>query len=150
MLSEDIVKFQLENIYKSIDLTRSNRQNIKKWCLTVWLAIVVAIMTERIPSSGSYSFFILNIAIVVFWLYEGINSVHTLLFEERARMLETLLISGEYSVANPEKYFAVYGNQYITLNDKSRKFLIGCFRMETIFVFYVVLIILSLLILFIK
>jgi hypothetical protein len=141
MLSKELIKFQLDHIYRSIDNTRDGRQAIKKWALTAWLAILVAFVSKKLLVEINDQLVVLIISVAMFWFYEGLSSVHTLLFEQRARSLEKLLVNQEIEDYEPMSLFVVSGHRYISLKTKLALFYSGCFKLETIFLFYLALMI---------
>ncbi|MCG8343667.1 MAG: hypothetical protein MI685_00730 [Chlorobiales bacterium] len=141
MLSEDVIKFQLEHIYRSIDLTREGRHTIKKWAITAWLAVLVAIFSGKLSAELAHQLPILVICVGIFWFYEGVSAVHTLLYEHRARLLEELLLDRENNDYEPKSLLVISGNKYVPLEEKLSLFFAGCFRLETVYLFYFALIV---------
>ncbi len=139
MLSEDIIKFQLEHIYKSIEHTREGRHAIKKWALTAWLAIMAAIFSGKLSGEINQQLLILIICVGMFWFYEGISAVHTLLYEQRACLLENLLLGQENKNYEPKNLLVINGNKCVPFRKKVSLFFVGCFRLETISIFYIAL-----------
>ncbi len=113
MLSDEVIKFQLEHIYRLIELTREGRHTIKKWALTAWLAIMATIFSGKLSGDTNHQLLVLIICVGMFWFYEGISAVHTLLYERRACLLENLLVGRENKNHEPKSLLVINGNKFV-------------------------------------
>jgi hypothetical protein len=142
-LTEDNIRFQLTHLYGALEAVLAHQHTTKKWCLTVWLAILAAIFSGNITGSTWEKLFITVLPVATFWLYEGLSGGQILLWEERVLQLERLLATGASGPTDPLPLFYRTGHYSIPLKKKLMAFTRAVFLMETVFVFYVFLCVLS-------
>ncbi len=142
MLNEDDIRFQLDRYYRGIENTKSDRQNIRKWCLTIWLAILGMILTGKLDMAGLIKYIVAILPIVVFWFFEAITATHTLLLESRAAKLEEYSFT-KVDLPNPMDHFYVSGHYSVPFGEKIGFFVAALIKLETIVFFYTPLILLS-------
>ena len=143
MLSEKIITDQLHFTYRSIDSTNNNRQAVKRWCAVVWIAVLAVVFTGKLPVHHLSKFLFVLLPVLIFWFHEGLLAHHMQFLIQRAKELEKIILSGDYQVIEPKRLFYISFHEDITISLKIRTFLYSMFVMETVAVFYILLIFFS-------
>ena len=147
MLTKEIAQEQLNHIYHAINRAYDNRQTTKRWALVVWTAIVAGMLSGKIILGFYEGLLVVNSAIIVFWIYEGISGAYGIFAHRQAVKLERLLTSENLETADASEYMHIQAYERLDLKEKIRAYLYALFKMETVFIFYMFLSVLSLVIL---
>jgi hypothetical protein len=149
-LSEENIRFQLAHLYGALEAAIAHQHTSKKWCLTIWLAILAVLLTEKMKADFSDQIILTLLPVFTFWLYDGISAGQAIMWERRAMKLERLLFTENKDVLEPEILLYRVGHYHITFKEKIECFATAIFTMETVFVFYLALVGLSLIAIWVR
>jgi len=139
----ELVKSQLKQLYKGIDSTFDHRQNVKKWCLSVWLAILYGIFSKKIGITFPFDLMLVTFPVCIFWFHEGIIAQDAILLHERAMRLEQYLLSRDFQRLELVTSMYITGRYEVSLRKKFWALIRGLFILETVYFFYIALLAMS-------
>ena len=135
----DIAQKQLEQFYLSMSQTTQRIVEIRKWAVTVWLAIIIAVGSDKI-SIGTYeALFSLFMSISCFWLLEGLHFATIRVDHRKARRLEKFIASYNSDQNLPVDYFYVSSYGVIAVRDKFWLMMRALFKSPMLTAFYIIL-----------
>jgi hypothetical protein len=135
----DIAKMQLEQFYRTIREDQGHRITIRNWCRTIWLALLAVIGSGKLQVSANQALLLSIMPICMFWLMESFHHVFITTTEERAKMLEQMIVDDNYASLNPLQHFFVSGYGFVTYSQKIRVLLKAMFTLESVIIFYLLL-----------
>ena len=142
-LEKQDVLWQIDKLVNDQWHYRDMRSSIKKWCVTVWLATVVAISTDdlALPLYGAGA--LLFVPLLSFWTLEGIYGAIDRLQAKHISDLEERLAREDFEYDVPSDVLFVSRNQSSTLREKAKLFVLAFFFSETVSAIYILLIVAS-------
>jgi hypothetical protein len=137
MNSLDIAQKQLDNFYTMILSNRQIQLAVRKWFITIWVALIGAVITKQISRSSLSFLFLVMLAIVLFWWLEAIQLTFIVLDERKAKRIEEYLVSFRSNQNLPIDAFYVssYGND--SYFAKIREYFKSFFLRESVCLFYI-------------
>jgi hypothetical protein len=144
--ARSIVDSQLALTYEAYNKSYEQRLNDKKLCLTVWLAILSYISTRSTVSRLQFAM-LTNAPLLLFWILDGMRAVYTQLWQSRIVQLERLLLADTVTVDHVRPLLFVSGSGF-SFRSKMKALAFSLFRMESVFVFYLLVALVNLAFLF--
>ncbi len=95
MNKREIAQKQLEQLYQVTQNDEGRRLIIRNWCVTVWLAILVAIVTKRVEVEFWHAVFLALTPLLIFGPMECLVQTFLSLNLERAAQLERMIVDTE-------------------------------------------------------
>ena len=137
-LSNDIYEKNLDLFYSAIDKNYDDRTNTKKWCLTVWLAIVVFIGKNGQSMSLLTATILSLIPIIIFWFLEATQGAYGKILIDKALEMEQYLLDNWEGIKNPQQYLYLHG-RHAPMKVKAKATIHAMFAMESVITFYILL-----------
>ena len=140
--TEEHFRESLNRYYDAIDKSYTDRSGTKKWCLTVWVAcLTLSTKIENFPYCQSLS--ILLVAVFIFWYLDAMQAGYGKNLSDKAMKMEQILSQGfNNEINDPLQYFYITGRNTEKIN-KIKSTIYAMFCMETVFAFYLLLIMAS-------
>jgi len=135
----DIAQKQLDQFYSSISDGRKIINDVRKWALTVWLAIVIAFASDKIPIESNPTLFALIVSIIFFWLLEGLQFASIRIDQLKAAKLEEFIANYSESDVVPLNYYYRSSYDSFTYTDKIKLLIKALFLSSMLVVFYLAL-----------
>lgn len=142
-VTEETVKWELTHLRRKYDTFFKQTATVKSWCITIWIAILIATMTGRITPDKTQKLLILVIPVVLFWLLEAIYASNMTLLVQNQMQLEERIAKREFSIEKTSDIFVSSRFTENTFFDKCIAFLRAFFTFETIVLFYSVILLTS-------
>ena len=141
MDAREVLVQQLEQYYKEIRQKRRARYTIRNWCITIWVAVLIAIGTEKIITDETKAMILVFLPILMFWILEVFQQSFVVLDENRTEVLERILSQTEILFPLSIEYFYNAGYTRIPYKSKVRISMSIMFTSETIIIFYSIMLI---------
>jgi len=133
-----MIEQQLEQYYESFRKDSSDRNNTRKWCFTLWVAILGFIGSGVISFERLQVLVLLYSPIIIFWMLEGFQHSFTYRNMLKAKDLETKLLNKKkIEVVD----FYINYRLSIPLKTKLQDLCRTCFTSEVILAYYLTLMI---------
>ncbi len=71
MLNKELIQEQIKASYQTLDRVYDQRHSIKKWALTVWAALIIGILSDKIEMSFCEALITIVTVLIGFWVYDG-------------------------------------------------------------------------------
>lgn len=142
---QEILLKQLEQYYRVTEQDKGRATTIRNWGITVWLAIVVALISGKLTVNFYQSLFVVIIPIVSFWFLESSQWAYVRMNDDRAKKLEKAIAENQQLTAIPLDYFYVSSYHKITTSKKIEAFFKSMFTSTIVSIFYCILLVTSLL-----
>jgi hypothetical protein len=136
-LDAEIINKQLATLLDREDMLFKHQGSIKTWTVTVWVAVLAGIATQKIEISRPVAMFALASPVVLFWFLDGVHGGIRLLLVAHARELERRLATRDFETADPSEVFTLTRYERHRTRSKLSAFLRATFVAETNVVFYV-------------
>ena len=140
----DVCQRQLERLYTNISEDRARCFAIRQWCVTVWLGTLAALASGKLSITIRQALFLTIASVVMFWILDGFQHVFVRINSTRARELEAILANPSTIDTFGLRHFCVSGYKEIAYRTKMRHFVRTLFLNETVFFFYLLLLVGSL------
>lgn len=134
---------QLKQFYANIARERDNQLKVRTWSITIWLALITLLSSDKLSINISTSVFILVFTNIIFWAIEGLHHSMVLIDGKKVRKLEELLTKDKLPNNIPLTFF--YSNAYDILSrrEKIKTFVTACLFSETVVLYYLIMIFIS-------
>ena len=115
---EDLIR-ELGRVTEDYRMRSAQRDSVQRLGVTVWLAILVAVGSEKINISESASILLLVLTITSFWCMEMLHQTVLLRRQHFIRALEERLALGNYKIiTDPLEIYYVSMEERVKLRDK--------------------------------
>lgn len=110
---------------------------------------MACIFSSKVQLPTFFNLLLPLLPIIMFWVIEAMHAAHMYVMEIRTKELEKILglRSEDFEIPNEYTYYS--GTHYETITMKIKTLLYAFFRMETVFVFYLFLILITIVLNFI-
>ena len=135
------IRWVIDKLYGDLFFYRNQRENCKKWCVTIWFATLIALASGKIAIDINISLFLLIAPIIIFWVIEAIYAGITIIINKQIGAAEESFERGLYNRKELAKHLVMSGRSNFKFKHKISALLKGAFFTETVFLFYIVLII---------
>ena len=139
----EIAQKQLEQFYSTIAQVKQQIIEIRKWSITVWIAIMIGLSSNKIVIDEYFEPIIVFFPIIAFWLLEGFQVTWLSVDTKKAKQVEQFIASGSIESELPIENFYVSSYGTFTYFQKTRMFLDSIFLTESVVFFYLILLILA-------
>lgn len=143
MVEKTQLQWAIEQHYRSIDMHYNQRINTKTWCVGIWAGTSFFSIYFLPGQSILLGFFYSILPIALFWFLEAMQASHMKILELRVTELEKLWVNEESKIKNKKDILFYGSHQYQSSKVKLNLFVYALFRMETVFIFYLILVGLS-------
>ncbi|MEQ9370975.1 MAG: hypothetical protein RIG63_18395 [Coleofasciculus chthonoplastes F3-SA18-01] len=139
MEKRESMQKQLDHYYSWI--LNDKRQSVmtRCWCVTVWTAMVVLITLSQLNLSPWRFIIIINLPVFLFWMLDGFQNSFTNLNEQHAMSIEQALVSDKLEGFELGEHLLISSHNHTPFFFKVRAFLASIFLQETLFLFYLML-----------
>jgi hypothetical protein len=142
MTKEDVVR-EIDRAYQLLKLDQEHRARTKTWSVTVWTVVMVTLAIRQQKLDKGDALLITLAPILLFWMMELIYGINSKIHTEFIQKLELRLAHDAFDVVQPESCYVFCNYISKTPKEKVINFLIPALLMETIALFYISLIGLS-------
>lgn len=142
-LDKEDVYWLLDKLIQDRWRYRDQRSSVKKWCISVWLAVIVAISSGEFELSLFGAILLIYAPLLFFWVLEGIYGTIDTLHSQHVSELEARLAEERFEFDVPSDVFFDSRNQRFSLREKIKFFFSALFFAETIFAMYLLLALVS-------
>lgn len=143
MTNIEIAQKQLEQFYSAIAHEKQRIVEIRKWAITVWLAIMIGLASNKIVINKFFEPIIVFFPIIAFWLLEGFQHMWVKIDNRKAKQVEQFIVSYSSGSEFPIEYFYASSYGTFTYSQKLMMLFGSLFFTERVVIFYLLLIILS-------
>jgi|GEM_PF-6453660 len=137
------IRWVIDKLYDDLFFYRNQRENCKKWSVTIWLATLIALASGKIAIDINISLSLLIAPIIIFWIIEAIYAGITIIISEQIEAAEELFERGLNNRKELAKHLTMSGRSNFKFKHKIFALLKGAFFTETVFLFYILLIVSS-------
>lgn len=135
-------EFELTALYSTLEI----RARVKNWAITVWVAVIVAVVTRGAQILWWQAALLMSLTPAMFWIMELMYGVITLIHENKIIQIEELLSKDR--IETPPKVYPLFGYnaalaKTIPLRTKLKRYLLPAIKMETILFPYVIMVVAS-------
>ena len=141
----DDVKSQLAVLIDQHNIVFQHKATIKNWCITVWIGLIAVIATNIESLNKSNALIILATPILLFWFLEAMYGGLVYLHDRQILELENYLITPKEEKLPAHGIYFFTRFCKFTRCERIKAFFHALFRMETVFILYIILIIASIL-----
>lgn len=138
-ISEIILGRQLEYLHQHLQVNIRSRTIIKGWCITVWLGIIIIMLTQRDVFSQLRTQLTIFGPIIFFWVLEAVEAALTVLDKKQMLEIEKRLAEKKFEVSEASECFIISRYEKFTRSDKFCAFITSFFTGEMILSFYAML-----------
>ena len=92
MDNKGIVQKQLDQLYSILVGHRENRMRFRNWCVTITIALITIIISQKLVLTKIQSIIMLISPIFIFWVLEVMEFTYELIDLHKSEKLEELLI----------------------------------------------------------
>ena len=117
MTKEDVEK-QLERVTEDYRSRVNQRNDIRKLCITVWSAILVAVSTSKLQLSATGNLVLLILPVLMFWILEMLQASITTRRRQFICTLEKRLATCNFEYQDPIEIYFESMDQKVTLQQK--------------------------------
>lgn len=140
MISKEFAEKRLDQVYNQIQLLQNREYDIRKWCITVWLACIALSTSDKFQLEFIKKLILPIIPILFFWILEAFSRTSRELHGIKGIEIEKMIAENNYELMRPIETFLLSGYTLIQYKSKVRYFFISFFLREYVFVFYLTLI----------
>jgi hypothetical protein len=141
--TEEILKEQLSYAHAGWEAFFKHCATIKNWCLTIWLAVLVAIFTKKIQLEKCGILIIALSPVCLFWFLESVYTSGMLRFSDFQKHIEKKIGNSDLSYNELSDIMLVSWLHSVNRCVKIKTFLKAAFCTEVIVFFYLALIVVS-------
>jgi hypothetical protein len=138
--TEQILREQLSYAHTSWESYFKHCATIKNWCVTIWLAVLVAIFTEQVELEKWGSVFITASPAFLFWFLESLCASGLNRFADFQKRIEKKIANSDLLYNEPSDIMFVSWLHSTSLLGRARTHLKVACCTENIVLFYSVLI----------
>jgi hypothetical protein len=133
-----IISSQLDQYYKHIEADRAKKISARTWFITVWIALLALIGSEKLEFSNIAAVFLIVVPVILFWIIESLSQAFIRINEDRAIVLEKMLTSKTIENSSiSEDIFIISGWKNLSYKMKVKTFLFAFMQSESIIIFYI-------------
>ena len=143
MTNIEIAQKQLEQFYSAVAQEKQRITETRKWAITVCLAIIIGLASNKIVINKSFEPLIVFFPIIAFWLLEGFHYTWAKIDYLKAKQVEQFIASFSGDSEFPIEYFYASSSGTFTYSQKLMILFKSLFFKERVVVFYLLLLILS-------
>ena len=92
MDNKGIIQKQLDQLYSILAGHRENRMRFRNWCVTITVALITIIISQKLVLTKTQSVIMLISPIFIFWVLEVMEFTFELIDLRKSEKLEELLI----------------------------------------------------------
>ena len=150
MITENVILKQQELALTIYINVFTQRNTIKKWCITIWSALFAFTLSDKaVGLNDMKTIILLIIPVIMFWILEGIfGSIEKRISHHLLNIEEILATYNEGDDINPQHIFSKMNEKTTTYRQKISSFIQAIF-IESLIVTYLILIIISFLYVFV-
>jgi len=141
----EIASKQLEQFYTVIEQEEQRIVEIRKWAITVWLAIIISIASNKIIVIEIVESLIVLLPVVMFWLLEGQQQMWMIIDGQKAKQIEEFIAGYKTGQKLPLVYFYASSYGSFSYQQKIKLYLKALFLTERLFLFYLLVLVISIL-----
>ena len=119
----DVVREQLAHLLNGEDMLFKYQGSIKTWAVTVWVAVLAAIGTQRIVLTRPMALFVLSAPIILFWFLDGVHGGQRILLREHGVELERRIATKDEELSDLADVFVLSKHLSDQFSTKMRAFL---------------------------
>jgi hypothetical protein len=131
---------EIERFEKDYYFYLEHRNGIKKWCVTIWAAVLLSVSTGEFKFSSMQFFLFLTILICMFWFLEAFYGSVTIRRERTISLLENRLAISSFEFNDPSEIHLFSNERKISALVKMEDMFKGIATKESISLLYVFLI----------
>ncbi len=144
MIEKNRLEWVIEQHYKTIDRHYNHRITTKNWCLTLWIGLLIVIASGRVVTFNFHGIVLSLLPLFLFWVIEAFQASHMKIMELRVAELEKLWAQQESKIKKPTDLLFYGSHQYQSSRIKFNMFMYALFKMETVYAFYLLLVVINL------
>ena len=142
-LDSSEIRWIIDNLVKDLLFYRDQRANCHKWCISIWIASIIALATGKLQIQFTGALLVLLAPIGLFWLLEGMYGGITIIINGHIREAEKSFASGHFDRTTVARFMLISGRDRYGFRQKLLAFINALFKVETVFLFYGVISIVS-------
>jgi len=139
-----ILLHQLTQYYNVTENDKQRQTTARNWCITVWLALTLAIVSAKISLGYFEKLLLILTPVLLFWFLEAFQFYFVKINEERTAKVEKFIVENNDITEIPIRLFYVHSYISKSFHEKAVLFLKHMFATEIISLFYYILVVLSL------
>lgn len=145
MDKRDFLEKQLNNYYSWIISDKSQSVTTRSWCITVWsFSVALLITSDKVNLSHLHVAIIIYLPVLLFWLLDGFQNSFIDSNEQHAKTIEEMLVSEDLEKIDLSEHLLISSHINMKFFSKVKSLLSALFLRETVFVFYLMLFVASL------
>lgn len=135
----EVLHKQLDVFYASIFHDQEHSLTIRKWCITIWVAVLAAIATGKLHVDITKALFLAIVPVVMFWILDAFKHSFIDINWTRVMELEVLAAGSSPMDDMTTELFFASGRTKTPYKQKIWSFLKALFTKETVIIFYLLL-----------
>lgn len=143
MDKRDLLTRQLEQYYNWIISDKNQSVTTRCWCVTVWIATVAFVSSNKVHLDSLGFTIIIHLPVLLFWILDGFQNSFITLNEQQAQRIEEALALDNVENVDLLKHLLMSSHNNTSFFSKVRVLFSCLFLQETIFFFYLILLIAS-------
>jgi hypothetical protein len=144
MDKRDFLEKQLNHYYSWIISDKSRSVTIRSWSITVWIFSMALLLTLEKVNLSLLSLVIIYLPLFLFWILDGFQNSFIESNERQAKRIEQMLVSEDLEKVDLSEYLLISSHINRKFFSKVKSLLAALFLRETVFVFYFILFVASL------
>lgn len=147
-ISPDTLKEQLMQLHQREEMFFRHRTTIKNWAITIWFALLAIIIAKPLPLNTIVILAILTAPVFLFWFFQAVYTAIANLNIQQGMEIEQRIADKNLSIDKISDVFIFSRYRRFSISEKIIAFLRGAFTQETTLIFYIALLISSVLFVF--
>ena len=137
------IELQLNRSVEEYRFRTGQKQDIKKLAITVWVALMVTIGSNKLDLIGAKALLLICTPTLMFWLTDAMMDSITVFIHKNITKLEELLSKGNYKIEDPLSIFLSSSYEKISIKTKIKTTLLSIVSREINLLFYIIQLLIS-------